>query len=169
MGLQHYNIPRKLVSLITKSIQQGSKEYSESRVWCFNGWFNQIVGVKQGCILSPDLFHVFLEHILNEALRACKGDARINGHVVYQTYDFADDIDLMGENTQDAQDILNSVHTWSQTYGLEISKEKTKSWSLQLREKMQYSSYTQQVLKQVSHFQNTWVRRSLNRIAILST
>jgi hypothetical protein len=32
----------------------------------------------------------------------------------------------MGENTEDAQDILNAVHTRSKTYGLEISKERTK-------------------------------------------
>ena len=121
--LQHYNIPRKLVSLIQSLC---SRAVSAVRVGSdVSSWFNQTVGVRQGCILSPDLFHFFLEHILNEALQTCQGSARINGRCV-SNLRFADDIDLIGENTQDAQDMLNSVHTWSKTYGLEISKEKTK-------------------------------------------
>ena len=65
---------------------------------------------------------------------------------------FADDIDLMGENTQDAQDILNSVHTWSKTYGLEISKEKTKVLVASTERKDATLLLDQQVLEQVSHF-----------------
>ena len=57
-----------------------------------SSWFKQTVRVRQGCILSPDLFNLFLEHIVNEALQVCEGGARINGCCVdLQTLRFADD------------------------------------------------------------------------------
>ena len=31
-------------------------------------WFKQTVGVRQGCLLSPDLFNFYLEHIMRAAL-----------------------------------------------------------------------------------------------------
>ena len=31
-------------------------------------WFKQTVGVRQSCIMSPDLFNLYLEHILRVAL-----------------------------------------------------------------------------------------------------
>ena len=86
--LQHYNVRRKLVSLIQSLY---SRAVSAVRVGSdVSGWFNQTVGVRQGCILSPDLFNVFLEHILNEALIAWESGARINGRCV-SNLRFADD------------------------------------------------------------------------------
>ena len=116
-----------------------------------SSWFNETVGVRQGCILSPDLFNLFLPHILNEALQACEGCARINGRCV-SNLRFGDDKDVMEENTQD---ILNSVHTWSKTYGLEISKEKTKVLfaSSERKDAKQTLLLDQQVLKECEPFQ----------------
>ena len=39
------------------------------------------------------------------------------GNICVLNLRFADDIDLMGENTQDAQDILNNYSVHTETYG----------------------------------------------------
>src|ERR1051325_1942181 len=87
--LQHYNIPRKLTSLIKNLYSQAT---SAVRVGAdISDWFRQTVGVRQGCIPSPDLFNLFLEHVLGEYT----GGAFVNGHRV-SNLRYADDTDVMG-------------------------------------------------------------------------
>src|SRR3981081_2239995 len=73
--LQHYNIPRKLTALIQNLYGQA---VSAVRVGAdISDWFRQTV-----CVLSPDLFNLFLEHVLGEALEAYRSGALINGRRV---------------------------------------------------------------------------------------
>ena len=57
-------------------------------------WFKQTFGDKQGCVLSPDLFNIYLEHVMCEALEGMEYiGASINGNIVNNLC-FADNIDL---------------------------------------------------------------------------
>jgi hypothetical protein len=147
--LEHYNIPRKIIMLISDLYGQA---VSAVKIGAdVSDWFQQTVGVRQGCILSPDLFNIFLEHVLCEALEAYKGGALINGRLV-SNLKFADDIDLMGTTDTDAQSILDAVHKSSEQYGLEINREKTKVM-LTSRTKRSVSLHIDQCeLEQVTHF-----------------
>jgi hypothetical protein len=109
--LQHFNIPKKLISLIHNLYSQA---VSAVRVGGdVSDWFHQTVGVRQGCILSPDLFNLFLEHVLAEALVAYQGGTLVNGRHV-SNLRFADDIDLMGETVSEVHYIVQAVHQSSQ-------------------------------------------------------
>ena len=60
-------------------------------------WFRTTIGVRQGCLLSPTLFNIFLERIMTDALEDHEGTVSIGGRTT-PNLRFADDIDgLAGE------------------------------------------------------------------------
>ena len=67
----------------------------------FNGtigdWFRTTTGVRQGCLLSPTLFNIFLKRITTDSLEDQKGTVSIGSRTI-TNFRFADDIDsLAGE------------------------------------------------------------------------
>ena len=122
--LQHYNIPQKLTNLIKSLYNQA---VSAVRIGSdISDWFRQTVGVWQGCILSPDIFNIFLENVLREALHEFEGGVSANGMKI-SSLRFADDITLLGITTEECQQQLNLINRASERFGLEISVPKTKS------------------------------------------
>ena len=87
-------------------------------------WFRTTVGVRQGCLLSPTLFSIFLKRIITDALEDHEGTVSIRGRTI-TNFHFADDIDgLAGEEEQ--AKLVERLDKASTAYGMEISAEKTK-------------------------------------------
>ena len=55
-------------------------------------WFRTTVEVRQGCLLSPTLFTIFLERIMTDALEDQEGTVSIGGRTITKLC-YADDID----------------------------------------------------------------------------
>ena len=118
-----YNINANLIKVIESLYSKAT-----SAVYC-NGsvgeWFRTTVGVRQGCLLSPTLFNIFLERIMTDALEDHEGSVSIGGRTIANLR-FADDIDALVGKEEELVKLVNHLDTASTTYGMEISAEKTK-------------------------------------------
>ena len=68
-------------------------------------WFCTHVGVRQGCLLSPTIFNIYLEYIMTEALDGFEGAVSIGGRTVTNLR-FDDDIDLVAGQAEE----LGTLH-----------------------------------------------------------
>ena len=88
-------------------------------------WFRTTVGVRQGCLLSPTLFNIYLERIMVDALNDHTGTVSIGGRTITNLR-FADDIDGLAGREEELASLVKQLDTTSSRYGMEISAEKTK-------------------------------------------
>lgn len=87
-------------------------------------WFDVKVGLKQGCIISPILFNLYL----NDLMVAING---LNCGVCYgddslSILAYADDIVLLAESENNLQAMLHTLEGWCKQWGLTINMDKSK-------------------------------------------
>lgn len=85
-------------------------------------WMKIERGVRQGCVLSPDLFSLYGEIILRE-IKDIPGIA-VNGHNV-NNIRYADDTVLISETEIGLQQLLHKVVAESEKLGLSLNTKKT--------------------------------------------
>ena len=121
--MKNYNISHDLICSI-KGL------YSNATSAVFNNgsigeWFQASFGVRQGCLLSPTLFNIFLERIMTDALDGHAGTVSIGGRPLTNLR-FADDIDGLAGSEEELRELLGRLEKASKDYGMEIGGEKTK-------------------------------------------
>ena len=85
-----YNISTNLIRVIKNLYDKATRAVlSNSNI---GDWFRPTVGVRQGRLLSPTLFNIFLERIMTDALQDHEGTVSIGGRMIINLC-FADDID----------------------------------------------------------------------------
>ena len=88
-------------------------------------WFQIGNGVRQGCILSPCLFNLYVVYILrNAGLEEAQAGIKITKRNI-NNLRYADDTTLMAESEEELKSLLMKVEK-SETVGLKLSIQKTK-------------------------------------------
>ena len=72
------------------------------------------------------LFNIFLEQIMQETLHNHKSTIYVGGRII-NNLRFADDIDLIAGTNSELQELTNRLSEASKDYGMEVSKEKSKT------------------------------------------
>ena len=85
-----------------------------------------IVGVRQGCILSPCLFNFYAEYIMRNAkLEEAQAGIKIARRDI-NNLRYADDTTLMAESEEELKSLLMKVKEESGKVGLKLNIQKTK-------------------------------------------
>ena len=88
-------------------------------------WFEIGRGVRQGCILSPCLFHLYAEYIMQNArLDETQAGIKTAGRII-NNLRYADDITLMAESKEELKSLLMKVKE-NEKAGLKLNIQKTK-------------------------------------------
>ena len=88
-------------------------------------WFQIGKGVRQGCILSPCLFNLYVEYIMsNTGLEETQAGIKIAGRNI-NNLRYADDTTLMAESKEELKSLLMGVKEESEK-GLKLNIQKTK-------------------------------------------
>ena len=75
--MRKYNISANLVRTIEQLYDKATSAVQMNG--SIGEWFRTTVGVRQGCLLSPTLFNIFLERIMSDALEEHDGKVSIGG------------------------------------------------------------------------------------------
>ena len=89
-------------------------------------WFQIRKGVHQGCILSPSLFNLYVEYIMqNAGLDEAQTGIKIARRNI-NNLRYADDTTLMAESKEELKSLLMKVKEESEKVGLKLNIQKTK-------------------------------------------
>ena len=119
--MKRFNINLKLIESI-----QHLYNKAESAVY-FDGkigeWLRTTTGVRQGYLLSPTLFNILLEQIMNYALDNHVGSVNIGGKIITNLR-FADDIDGLAGSESELDNLIKIIDNTARAYGMEINSTK---------------------------------------------
>lgn len=121
--MRGFNIEEGLVQIIEALYKNSSSAVLLNNE--LGEFFQTTVGVRQGCLLSPVLFNIYLEKIMQDTLRDHHTSISIGGRPLCNLR-FADDIDLMAGSNNELQVLTTRLEESAGAYGMEVSHEKSK-------------------------------------------
>uniref|UniRef100_A0A8D8YDR6 Craniofacial development protein 2 n=1 Tax=Cacopsylla melanoneura TaxID=428564 RepID=A0A8D8YDR6_9HEMI len=96
-------------------------------------------GVRQGCIISPALFNIYVEKIIEEAIGNEKDGFKINGSVT-NNLRYADDTLIIANSERELEVLLKKLDRSCKNYGMKINLKKTKIMTVSKAENPQLNT-----------------------------
>ena len=129
--MREMGFPKRIVSLIEALYsEQQSAVRTDSGT---TDWFSVSKGVRQGCIMSPQLFSVYTESIMREVEEEQNNseydELSIGGTKITELR-YADDTALFSTTPEGLNNLVQAVNKHSSAYKLSINAAKTKIMEL---------------------------------------
>ena len=119
--MKNYNISANLIRVIKHFYATSAVLFTSS----VGDWFRTTLAVRQGYLLSPTLFRIFLERFMTDALEDYERTVGIGDRIITNLR-FADDTDGLAGEEEELAKLIEGLDKTSTAYGVEISAEKTK-------------------------------------------
>jgi ribonuclease HI/endonuclease/exonuclease/phosphatase family metal-dependent hydrolase len=120
-ALEALNFPEELSTLLIKLMESASARVITP--YGLTEEFEVNIGVRQGCPLSPILFILIMQPLINHLKKLKKG-YNLEG-VIISILAYADDILLLAENSSDLQEMLNVVTEYLDSIDIKINLAKS--------------------------------------------
>ena len=89
-------------------------------------WFQIEKGVRQGCILSPCLFNLYVDYVMkNAGLEEAQAGIKTAGRNI-NNLRYADEATLRAESEKELKSLLRKMKEESEKVGLKLNIQKTK-------------------------------------------
>ena len=88
-------------------------------------WLQIRTGICQGCTLSPCLYNLYAEYIINARLDEAQAGIKIAGRNI-NNLRYVDDTTLMAESEEEIKSLWMKVKEESEKVGLKLNIQKTK-------------------------------------------
>jgi len=114
--------PDSQQSQFKTAFQHNERIGEEKRSLISHYWVKMEKGVKQGCVLSPELFSLYTESIMNSI--AHMEGIKIGGNDI-NNLSYANDTVIIADTEDQLQNIMDIVTIESKIAGLEINQNKS--------------------------------------------
>ncbi|XP_048487060.1 uncharacterized protein LOC105395445 [Plutella xylostella] len=158
-----FKMPRKLVSMI--KVATGISRMRVKVDGDLTDAFSVVTGLKQGDALSPALFNLVLEYVIQKVLTH-DGGVQLNGQ--HKVIGYADDLALLGESEREVQEAAKILEEEAHRVGLRISTEKTEYLHMtRHRGNHEVDSTSKETSKTVVHEDYKYSKSKDNDVAVL--
>ena len=143
-------------------------------------FFKVLAGVLKGDTLAPCIFKIMIDYAMRQAIgnndlelgfKLDRKRSRRHTLIVITDLDFADDIALVTEKLEQAQDFVHRVQENAAKIGLQLNSDKTEFMSFNQVQDTVLKTVNNDNIKKVDNFEylGTWIDDTANDVKVRKT